>query len=260
MKIALVYSGNSPSMQETALARRLEIPILPRESLLASSTKPVVEFEFYLQYDSAGLGLRSTAIDAPGVVRVDFSDAKLNYRISNSAKDQNIVKAIGVKGANRPEVLDATAGLGKDAYLLASLGCEVQMLERSAIVHALLEDGLQRAKLGNDDDMVKAAERMHLQHADLFDFAVSSTQFDVVYLDPMFPARKKSARVKKDMYLLQQLLGHEEESPGLYSAALPLARKRLVVKRGKLSPWLTDEKPDIEFKGSSSRYDVYLTA
>lgn len=258
MKIALVHSGSNPVERESVLAERLGLSLLQTSSLRPPAGTGTEQFDFYLQYDSEGLGLRSTAADAPGTVRVDFSDARLNYRVGNAARNQNIVKAIGIKGKYRPFVLDATAGLGKDAYLFASLGCEVQMLERSAVVHALLEDGLRLALAGKEE-LASVAERMHLQHADFLDIAADSAQFDVVYLDPMFPSRNKSAKVKKDMYLLQKLLGHEENSSRLLSAALPLARKRVVVKRGKLSPWLTSEKPDIEFKGSSSRYDVYLT-
>lgn len=258
MKIAFVHSGSEPVEQESVLAERLDLPLLSSDSLRPLDEASVAEFEYYLQYGSKGLAIHCTHAAAAGAVMVDFSDVRLNYRVGNSARTQNIVKAIGIKGADRPHVLDATAGLGKDAYLFASLGCEVQMLERSAIVHALLEDGLRRAVAGNEET-ASAARKMHLQHADFLDIAASSAQFDVVYLDPMFPSRNKSARVKKDMYLLQELLGHEENNARLLPAALPLARKRVVVKRGKLSPWLTSEKPDIEFKGSSSRYDVYLT-
>lgn len=259
MKIPLLHAGSEPGARESALAERLGLTLLPGAALHSLADPSIAEFEYYLQYDAAGLSLYCIHADMAGAVRVDFSDARLNYRVGSSAKNQNIVKAIGIKGAGRPHVLDATAGLGKDAYLLASLGCEVQMLERSIVVHALLEDGLRRALNGNAQ-IAAAAKNMHLQNTDFLHVAPTSEQFDVVYLDPMFPARNKSARVKKDMYLLQKLLGHEENDAALLPMALPLARKRVVVKRGKQSPWLTSEKPDIEFRGSSSRYDVYLTA
>jgi 16S rRNA (guanine1516-N2)-methyltransferase len=167
------------------------------------------------------------------------------------------VKAIGAKGALRPTVLDGTAGLGKDAFLLASLGCEVLLLERSKIVHALLQDGLSRARNSNVE-LAAITGRMELLYTDFMKFTASEREFDVVYLDPMFPERKKSAKVKKDMALLQQLLGHESDNAKLLEHARKLAKKRVVVKRAKLSPHISSEKPDIEFKGSSSRFDVYL--
>ena len=90
MKIALVHCGSDPDERESVLAQRLELSLLP-----ASSLGPSAELDFYLQYDSEGLGLRSTAADAPGAVRVNFFDARLNYRVSNAARNQNIIKAIG---------------------------------------------------------------------------------------------------------------------------------------------------------------------
>jgi 16S rRNA (guanine1516-N2)-methyltransferase len=155
--------------------------------------------------------------------------------------------------------LDATAGLGKDAFLIASLGCEVSLLERSAVVHALLADGLARTGYYGEE-IGAILGRMKLHFGDLLEFVADSQQFDVVYLDPMFPERRKSAKVKKDMAALQQLLGHQADGAELLDCAKLLAKKRVVVKRAKLSPHLGSGKPDIEFKGSSSRYDVYIIA
>ena len=101
---------------------------------------------------------------------------------------------------------------------------------------------------------------MNLHFGDLMEFVADSKQFDVVYLDPMFPERRKSAKVKKDMAALQQLLGHQTDGAELLDYAKLLAKKRVVVKRAKLSPHLGPGKPDIVLKGSSSRYDVYLIA
>ncbi len=254
MKLALVYAGNVATDAEKSLARRLGL------LLIAPGQTEKLQIDFYLRYEPEGLSLYCDHNGATGAVRVDFSDAKLNYRLADATRNQNIVKAIGLKrteSQQRLTLLDATAGLGKDAYLIASLGCEVQMLERSPIVHALLEDGLQRGLKGSSG-IAEAVGRMRLAHDD---FALGNKDLppvDVVYLDPMFPLRKKSARVKKDMFLLQRLLGSDEDDPKLLEAALRLARKRVVVKRAKLSAYLTARKPDIEFKGSSSRYDVYL--
>ena len=99
---------------------------------------------------------------------------------------------------------------------------------------------------------------MHLVHADFLEFPLAASSFDVVYLDPMFPADRKSAKSGKGMFLLQELLGYDSDEATLLSKAREVASKRVVVKRGKLSPQLAGAKPDICFRGSSSRFDVYL--
>ncbi|MCH8137219.1 MAG: class I SAM-dependent methyltransferase [Proteobacteria bacterium] len=261
-RIALLKRGATASEQELLLAESLAIPLL--EAAVPSS----LDLDYYLRLDPAGLGLFSTASDAPGAVRVDFSNQSLNYRVLNKPKHQNLVKAVGLNrvaahSAPRLRILDATAGLGKDAFLLASLDCCVTMLERSSIVHAMLADGLERA-LQADNPQAKTAvaataSRLSLRRGDFLDLADALEPVDVVYLDPMFPPRSKSARVKKDMFLLQGLLGHAESQLELLDAALNLAISRVVVKRGKLSPALDQRAPDISYKGRSSRYDVYLT-
>src|SRR5690606_5526316 len=101
------------------------------------------------------------------------------------------------------KILDATAGWGRDSFILASLGFEVTMIERSPIVAVLLKDALKRA--ANNE----ACKRMHLIQDDAVHYLqplAEKNRPDVIYLDPMFPARKKSALVKKEMALLQTLL------------------------------------------------------
>lgn len=237
------------------LSADLDLPTLELPS--SYSPRDVSDFDYLLAYRDSRLMLQATGDAQASKLCVDFSDAKLNYRANSSIRNQNIAKALGLKGGLRPVVLDATAGLGKDAFLMASLGCEVSLLERSALVHALLADGLTRADYYGEE-IAAILERMNLHFGDLLEFVADSTQFDVVYLDPMFPERRKSAKVKKDMALLQQLLGHQTDGAQLLDCAKRLAKKRVVVKRAKLSPHLGPDKPDIEFKGSSSRYDVYL--
>lgn len=255
MKVAVARIGSDSAEREIKLSADLDLPTLELPS--SYSPRDVSDFDYLLAYRDSRLILQTTGDGQAGELCVDFSDAKLNYRANSSIRNQNIAKALGLKGGQRPTVLDATAGLGKDAFLMASLSCEVSLLERSALVHALLADGLTRAGYYGEEIAVILG-RMHLHFGDLLDFVADSTPFDVVYLDPMFPERRKSAKVKKDMALLQQLLGHQSDGAQLLDSAKRLAKKRVVVKRAKLSPHLGPGKPDIEFKGSSSRYDVYL--
>jgi 16S rRNA (guanine1516-N2)-methyltransferase len=247
---AVVLSCSKSEEDCIELAGRLGLPLVScREEI-------PVGCEFYLGYDSKGLALCMVGKDAPGPVRVDFSNPRLQHRIGSAIKSQGIVKAVGLKQGEKAIILDATAGLGKDAFLLASLGCHVHMLERSVVVHALLEDGLLRAQAAVDN--LATVSRLSLEHGEFGPALGCEMKPDVIYLDPMFPKREKSARVKKDMFVLQKLLADDHPNEELAISALNAAKKRLVVKRSKLAPYLGGIKPDIEFKGSSSRYDVYL--
>jgi 16S rRNA (guanine1516-N2)-methyltransferase len=259
VKLAVAQLESDPEQRCQRLAEKLQLPLLDIQQSRGDSLRS--SCDYFFGYKGSVLALHSAESKQRAVlplsVSVDFSDPKFNYRTKSAVKQQNIVKAIGAKGALRPTVLDGTAGLGKDAFLLASLGCEVLLLERSKIVHALLQDGLFRARNSNEE-LTTVSGRMELLCTDFMEFTTSEREFDVVYLDPMFPERRKSAKVKKDMALLQKLLGHESDNAQLLEHARKIAKKRVVVKRAKLSPHLGSEKPDIEFKGSSSRYDVYL--
>ena len=252
MIVAVARAGLNLAEREIKLSTDLDLPTIELPS--SYSPREVSDFDYLLVYRDSRLLLQGTGDTAIGELCVDFSDAKLNRRANSSIRNQNIAKALGLKGGLRPAVLDATAGLGKDAFLMASLGCEVSLLERSVLVHALLRDGLGRAGYYGEE-IAAIVLRMKLHFGDLLEFETNSKQFD-----PMFPARRKSAKVKKDMALLQQLLGHQTDGAELLDCAKLLAKKRVVVKRAKLSPPLGPGKPDIEFKGSSSRYDVYLIA
>lgn len=201
-------------------------------------------------------------LDEPkvGAVQVDFaSDALTFRRLHGGGKKEAIAKAIGLKGQDSLHVLDATAGLGRDAFVLASLGCVVDMIERSPIVAALLQDGLDRAAVDQELSNWLPA-RMQLCHGIAKDLLNNwqGIRPDVVYLDPMFPHRKKSAAVKKEMRLFQQLLGPDEDADLLLEPALALAKKRVVVKRPSGAPFLAGKKPQIEMLGKANRFDVYL--
>ena len=168
-----------------------------------------------------------------------------------------IAKAVGVQSGVRPTVLDATAGLGRDAFVLASLGCEMTLIERQPLIAALLEDGLARAL--RDAEVAPIAARMRL----LCGNAIGLMQQwqdeapQVIYLDPMFPHRDKSALVKKEMRLFRPFVGDDLDAPELLAAALELASHRVVVKRPRKAPCIAGPKPSHALDGKSSRYDIY---
>jgi 16S rRNA (guanine1516-N2)-methyltransferase len=200
-------------------------------------------------------------LDEPkvGEVLVDFASEALTFRrLHGGGKKEAIAKAVGLKGQVGLSVLDATAGLGRDAFVLASLGCKLQLIERSPVVAALLADGLKRA-VHSDELALWLPQRMTLLHGIAIEIMTTWTaeRPEVVYLDPMFPHRKKSAAVKKEMRLFQQLLGPDEDADALLKPALALALKRVVVKRPAGAPYLADKKPQIEMQGKANRFDIY---
>ncbi|MGL6315234.1 class I SAM-dependent methyltransferase [Vibrio sp. WXL103] len=210
-------------------------------------------------------------LDEPklGAIFVDFiSGAVAHRRKFGGGKGQSIAKAVGLNKGVTPTILDATAGLGRDSFVFASLGCKVQMVERHPVVAALLDDGLSRAK---QDSEIGAwvSERMSLlhdsSHQALTTLAQSENfaQPDVVYLDPMYPHpenKKKSALVKKEMRVFQSLVGADTDADALWQPAMALASKRVVVKRPDYAPYLGGQTPSMKIETKKNRFDVYVKA
>ena len=214
--------------------------------------------EFALQLGEGGLQLVELGPQAPGPVKVDFVEGAVAHRrLFGGGSGQMIAKAVGVQPGIRPQVLDATAGLGRDAFVLASLGCAMTLIERQPLVAALLEDGLQRAALNLDVAPIVA--RMHLLTGNAIELMRSwqGEAPQVIYLDPMFPHRDKSALVKKEMRLFRPFVGDDLDAPALLEAALALATHRVVVKRPRKAPAIEGGKPGYVLEGKSSRYDIY---
>ncbi len=214
--------------------------------------------DFALQLGDAGLQLLQLGPDSPGPVRVDFLEgAAAHRRQFGGGAGQMIAKAVGIQPGVRPHVLDATAGLGRDAFVLATLGCEVHLSERQPIIAALLEDGLARA--AGDFEVGAIVARMRLLPGNAIErmAAWEGEAPQVIYLDPMFPHRDKSALVKKEMRLFRPLVGDDLDAPALLEAALKLASHRVVVKRPRKAPIIEGQKPSYSLDGKSSRYDIY---
>ncbi len=216
------------------------------------------EADFALQLGDEGLQLVDLSPQAPGPVRVDFVEgAAAHRRQFGGGAGQMIAKAVGVQPGIRPQVLDATAGLGRDAFVLASLGCEMDLIERQPLVAALLEDGLARACDDAEVALIAARMRLHTGNAIELMQGWQGEAPQVIYLDPMFPHRDKSALVKKEMRLFRPLVGDDPDAPALLAAALALATHRVVVKRPRKAPIIEGTKPSYALEGKSSRYDIY---
>lgn len=229
---------------------------LPYGGQLKDLTK--VKSPFYLLATDSQLELHKT--DEPkldGIV-VDFVGGAVAHRRKfGGGRGQDICKAVGLKHGFSPTVLDATAGLGRDAFLLASLGCTVTMMERQIPVAALLADGLER---GNKDPELGEwlEQRMRLVNTSSIDSMASVGEVDVVYLDPMYPHKQKSAAVKKEMRVFQTLVGSDPDADELLDEALAIAKYRVVVKRPSYADPLANRKPSTSIKMKKNRFDVYV--
>ncbi|WP_438335478.1 16S rRNA (guanine(1516)-N(2))-methyltransferase RsmJ [Edwardsiella tarda] len=199
-------------------------------------------------------------LDEPklGAIFVDFVGGTMAHRRRfGGGRGEAVAKAVGIKGGYLPDVVDATAGLGRDAFVLAALGCRVRMLERHPVVAALLDDGLQR---GYADAEIGPwlRERLTLLHASSIEaLATLTPRPEVVYLDPMFPHRQKSALVKKEMRVFQALVGADDDADALLAPARQLATKRVVVKRPDYAPPLAGVATLNATLTKSHRFDLY---
>ncbi|TFH88634.1 rRNA methyltransferase [Billgrantia azerbaijanica] len=193
---------------------------------------------------------------------VDFVAGRVAHRRRfGGGRGQLIARACGLGGGVTSSVVDATAGLGRDAFVLASLGVEVLMVERVAAIAALLEDGLARALA--DPGTAAVARRLHLARGDATRelaalVARGGVAPQVIHLDPMFPHRDKSALVKKEMRLFRALAGDDGDAPRLLEAALDVATHRVVVKRPRKAPPIAGPAPRHVLEGKTSRYDLYV--
>jgi 16S rRNA (guanine1516-N2)-methyltransferase len=213
---------------------------------------------YFLVLSEEGLALHAPSLGF-SPLRVDFLEGPMKHRrLYGGGRQQLFAKSIGVKADKKPMVLDATAGMGRDAFVLASLGCDVTLLERHPVISALLEDALKRAR--ESESLVDIMARMHFYSTDAFTYLEKTlTELpDVLYLDPMFPFRRKSALVKKEMRIFKSLVGNDEDALSLLEKGLALGIPRIVVKRPRLSPNLTSRKPTLVMSGKSTRFDVYL--
>lgn len=255
LRLALVATPATASSDAEALARRLAIPLLPGSAADAGADVLVV-------LDGDTLSLQQPGPRAPGPVAVDFGAGAMRHR-RRGGQNELLGRAVGVGRKPALSVVDATAGLGRDSFVLADLGCRVLLCERAPVMAALLESGLARARGDGDPWLAGVAARMHLHAGDARALgALPDT--DVIYLDPMFPDRGKSAAVKKDMALFQRLLesgasgAGEDDSEHLLVWALDQAVARVVVKRPLKAAPLAGRKPSHQLQGKAVRFDVYV--
>nr|WP_245944104.1 class I SAM-dependent methyltransferase [Kingella potus] len=221
----------------------------------APSEYPVSD-GLFLYADAGGISLRRSG--EKGCVQADFTSGAAQYRREKGGGEL-IAKAVGHPAA--ADIIDATGGLGRDAFVLAAHGINVRIIERHPAAACLLADGLARALAC--PDTAQAAARITLYHGDaaaLLPALAAAHRPDTVYLDPMYPVRRKNAAVKKEMAYFHQLIGSAQASDDatLLAAARAAAKKRVAVKRPRLGEFLCGAKPAYQYSGKSTRFDIYL--
>lgn len=191
---------------------------------------------------------------------VDFVGGAVGHRFrSGEGRRQDLAKAAGFSSGVTPHIVDATAGLGRDAFFLASLGASVTLIERSPTMHALLAEGLERAR-AEGGRYAETVSRMTLIQGDSR-VLLPQLKPQVILIDPMHPPRDKTALVKKEMRLIREIVGNDPDSVELMQIALEAAQNRVVLKwplRGE--PMQGVRKASHQILGKSTRYDVFVKA
>lgn len=226
----------------------------PLQTLIANGLLSVAEDpppEPHLVYDTCVQLVQPNTKIKP--ISVDFLAGKHRHRRNfGGGKNQLLCKAVGIKTGFKPRVVDMTAGLGGDAFVLATMGCQVHMIERAPLAAALLSDGLYRLQQQDPEIAellslsVGDSRLTHLEH-----------NFDVAYLDPMYPDHSQKAAVNKSMTAFREMIGKDDDADDLFAAAVAAQVKRVVVKRPKAGVLLNHKTPSYQLAGKSSRYDVY---
>lgn len=242
------------NQQANILANNLQIPLIIQEK------QPDIKTDFYLTFNNYYLILHPQDKNLGKGLFVDFVEGKMAFRRKyGGGKQQPLARAFGLHKGEMPDIVDATAGLGKDAFVLANLGCQIQLIEFSKIIAALLENGLQRAQ--QDQEIGKwITTRLSLICADSKIFLRNlEKKPTAIYLDPMYPVRQKSALVKKEMRIFRQFLAENDTGEELLEISLNVAQKRVVVKRPMDAPFLADKKPNAQIMSENTRFDLYFT-
>ena len=193
------------------------------------------------------------------MLKCSFIEGPILHRLKyGKGRGQNLAKAVGMKFNKNRTIIDATAGLGYDAFILASLGANVTLIERSEKIHGLLKDGISEAMLYGGE-ISKIVDRMNLLFGDSKDILPSISP-EVVLIDTMYKDRKKSALVKNNMRLVREVVGSDPDYIDLINVALNCASKRVVIKQPRYAEPVKDIKAcSHQILGKTIRYDVYIT-
>lgn len=252
----VVVTWGDPAGPTESAARRLGAELkLPCRALTAADRN---DHRLCLRVDVDGLELCEAGTRGRGLC-IRFDQAPGLERPSRRVTGREpIVRAMGPrKGVT---IVDATAGLARDTCLLAWLGYRVVALERSPLLAAMIRDALRRGCSRAEQRLLAALRRITFIEGDsrtLLPTVVADVTPEVIYLDPMYPPKRNTAAPKKEIRLLRRLVGDDPDATELFLRARELPVRRVVVKRHPHAP-PPGHEPDVQFKGRTTRFDVYL--
>lgn len=178
------------------------------------------------------------------------------HRVTNGRLQHEMLVRAAKSDKPGRKAIDATAGMGEDAFLLAAQGYEVTLFEQNPVIAVLLKDALRRAK--KHPVLKDIASRMNLvQDNSVEGMSKLLDPVDVIYLDSMFPARQKSSLINKKLQLIQKLEPPCSEETDLFDAAISASPSKIIVKRPLKSEFLAGRKPSYTLNGKAIRYDCY---
>jgi 16S rRNA (guanine1516-N2)-methyltransferase len=255
--LAVLPAAEVDQTVAAGLAQRLGLSLLPA----GADPRRNEQLDAVLVTSGDALYLQQTGRAAPGPVAADFGGTAMRYR-RRGGHNELLGKAVGVGKKTPLRVLDATAGLGRDSFVLADLGCNVILSERHPVIVEILQAGMCVAQAQGDSWLDEVLGRMRLCPGDAREASTGIlAEVDAIYLDPMFPQRDKSAAVKKEMALFQLLLDDNDagqDADELLLWALLQDVARVVVKRPPRAPDLAGRPPSHCINGKAVRYDVYV--
>lgn len=250
MNCTVCPSSGADRHRAQGIATRLGLPFAKRLTEVTTSVVLVIDVE--------RSWLQRVSEPVLGPVTVDFTSSAMLHR-RRAGHNEPIGRAVGVRADRCPTVFDATAGLGRDAFVLADLGCRITLCEQMTPVAHLLEEAVSLAKMSTLQKVQMAAGRMTVTCAD--STTSDASGYDVIYLDPMFPERSKTAAVKKDLATLQALRSDSEQdidATALLAWAKEQSVPRIVVKRPVKAIVVGSARPSHSIIGKTIRYDVFI--
>ena len=193
------------------------------------------------------------------MLKCSFIEGPILHRLKyGKARGQNLAKAVGMKSNKNRNIIDATAGLGYDSFILASLGAKITLIERSQKMHSLLQNGIDEG-ISFGGEIEKIINRMELLFGDSKDILPKLTP-EVIMIDTMYKDRKKTALVKNNMRLVREIVGPDSDYIELLKVALNCAKNRVVLKQPRYAEPIKEiTKCSHQILGKTIRYDVFMT-
>ena len=193
------------------------------------------------------------------MLKCSFIEGPILHRLKyGKGRGQNLAKAVGMKSNKNRNIVDATAGLGYDAFILASLGAKVTLVERSEKMYEILQNGINEG-VSFGGEIEKIINRMDLLFGDSKDILPKLSP-EVIMIDTMYKDRKKTALVKNNMRLVREIVGPDSDYIELLKVALNCAKNRVVLKQPRYADPIKEiRKCSHQILGKTIRYDIFMT-